>query len=190
MIYSKCRCLFWDPYKTLNAKWAPCRIFECQSWWYVENPLDFKRLKQTQYKILNWTLYRHKSSASCPRPLYPLIKNQRNLLSTSLHGIAGCLHSLKERIYPTFTLPGFEPRTVIPAAWSLYRLQCPTLRVTVEMSPVTRVRAGLWHVSQATSPTSVQLIWIWHTLRPATQTIYTVTPYPLVHLRLLMMGWM
>jgi hypothetical protein len=35
---------------------------------------------------------------------------------------------------------------------------------------------------------SVQLIWIWHTLRPATRTIYTVTPYPLVQLRLLMMG--
>jgi hypothetical protein len=35
---------------------------------------------------------------------------------------------------------------------------------------------------------SVQLIWIWHTLRRATQTIYTVTPYPLVQLMLLMMG--
>jgi len=23
------RCLFWDPYKTLNARRAPCRIFEC-----------------------------------------------------------------------------------------------------------------------------------------------------------------
>jgi len=27
--YSKRRCLFWDPYKTLDAKWAPCRIFDC-----------------------------------------------------------------------------------------------------------------------------------------------------------------
>jgi hypothetical protein len=26
-VYSKRRCLFWDPYKTLNAKRAPCRIF-------------------------------------------------------------------------------------------------------------------------------------------------------------------
>ena len=25
---SKDRCLFWDPYKTLKAKPAPCRIFE------------------------------------------------------------------------------------------------------------------------------------------------------------------
>jgi len=23
------RCLFWDAYKTLNAKREPCRIFEC-----------------------------------------------------------------------------------------------------------------------------------------------------------------
>jgi hypothetical protein len=28
-VYSKSHCLFWDPYKTLNTKQAPCRIFEC-----------------------------------------------------------------------------------------------------------------------------------------------------------------
>jgi hypothetical protein len=28
-VYSRGRYLFWDPYKTLNAKWAPCRISEC-----------------------------------------------------------------------------------------------------------------------------------------------------------------
>jgi hypothetical protein len=28
-VQSKSRCLFWVPYKTLNAKRAPCRIFEC-----------------------------------------------------------------------------------------------------------------------------------------------------------------
>jgi len=28
-IQSKSRCLFWDPYKTLSAKRAPCWIFEC-----------------------------------------------------------------------------------------------------------------------------------------------------------------
>jgi len=27
-VYSRSRCLFWDPYKTLSAKRAPCRIFE------------------------------------------------------------------------------------------------------------------------------------------------------------------
>jgi len=29
MTYSKGRCLFWDPYKTRNARWAPNRICEC-----------------------------------------------------------------------------------------------------------------------------------------------------------------
>jgi len=28
-VYRKSRRLFWDPYKTLNAKREPCRIFEC-----------------------------------------------------------------------------------------------------------------------------------------------------------------
>ena len=28
-VLGKSRCLFWDPYKTLNAKRAPCRIVEC-----------------------------------------------------------------------------------------------------------------------------------------------------------------
>jgi len=28
-VYSKSRCLFSDPYKTLNAERVPCRIFEC-----------------------------------------------------------------------------------------------------------------------------------------------------------------
>ena len=31
-------------YKTLNAKRAQWRIFECQTWWYVKKPLGFKRL--------------------------------------------------------------------------------------------------------------------------------------------------
>ena len=31
-------------YKTLNAKQAPCRIFECYTWWYVKKPLGFKML--------------------------------------------------------------------------------------------------------------------------------------------------
>jgi hypothetical protein len=29
---------------TLNAKLASCRIFECQTWWYVKKPTGFKRL--------------------------------------------------------------------------------------------------------------------------------------------------
>jgi hypothetical protein len=32
------------PKKTLNTKRAPCRIFECYTWWYVKEPLGFKRL--------------------------------------------------------------------------------------------------------------------------------------------------
>jgi len=28
-VSNKSRCLFWDPYKTLNAKRASCRISEC-----------------------------------------------------------------------------------------------------------------------------------------------------------------
>ena len=28
-----------------NAKRAPCRIFECWTWWYSEKPLGFKELK-------------------------------------------------------------------------------------------------------------------------------------------------
>jgi hypothetical protein len=43
-VYSKGRGLFWDPYKTLNAKRAPCRIFEFLTWYYVKEPLGFKRL--------------------------------------------------------------------------------------------------------------------------------------------------
>jgi len=56
-VYSKSRCLFWDPYKTLNAKWAPCRIFECLTWWYVKKPLGFERLNYTQQQIGPATCY-------------------------------------------------------------------------------------------------------------------------------------
>jgi len=31
-------------YKTLNVKRAPCRSFECWTWWYVQKPLGFKSL--------------------------------------------------------------------------------------------------------------------------------------------------
>jgi hypothetical protein len=30
--------------KHINAMWAPCRILECRTWWYVKLPLGFKRL--------------------------------------------------------------------------------------------------------------------------------------------------
>jgi len=42
--YSKRRCLLLDPHKTLNIKRAPCRNFECQTWWYVKKQLGFKWL--------------------------------------------------------------------------------------------------------------------------------------------------
>ena len=29
-----------------NAKGAPCRIFECKTWWNVKKLLDFKRLNK------------------------------------------------------------------------------------------------------------------------------------------------
>jgi len=29
MYKEKSRCLFWGPYKTFKARWAPCRISEC-----------------------------------------------------------------------------------------------------------------------------------------------------------------
>jgi hypothetical protein len=32
--------------KHINAMWAPRRIFECSTWWYVKLPLGFKRLRQ------------------------------------------------------------------------------------------------------------------------------------------------
>jgi len=41
---SKKRCLFWDPYKSLNAQRAPSRISECKTCWYVKKPLGFKTL--------------------------------------------------------------------------------------------------------------------------------------------------
>jgi len=44
-VYSKGRCLFWDPYKTLKAKREPCRVFEYYTWWYVKKPLDCKRVR-------------------------------------------------------------------------------------------------------------------------------------------------
>ena len=40
-------------HKTLNAKRAPCRIFECQTWWYVKKQLGFKRLMH-----INQCIYR------------------------------------------------------------------------------------------------------------------------------------
>jgi hypothetical protein len=36
--------MFWDPYKTLNAKRAPCRIFGSQTRWCVKKQTGFKRL--------------------------------------------------------------------------------------------------------------------------------------------------
>jgi hypothetical protein len=53
--------MFWDPYKTPNARRAQCRIFERYTWWYVKKPLDFKRINtsaktaclyETRYKYL------------------------------------------------------------------------------------------------------------------------------------------
>jgi len=35
MMYKTIRALFWDPYKTLNAKQALRRIFYYYTWWYI-----------------------------------------------------------------------------------------------------------------------------------------------------------
>ena len=37
------------PYKTLNPKGSPCRIFELYAWWYVKKPLGFKTLSRDEY---------------------------------------------------------------------------------------------------------------------------------------------
>jgi hypothetical protein len=36
--------------KHINAMWAPHRIFQCLTWWYVKLPLGFKRLINVIYK--------------------------------------------------------------------------------------------------------------------------------------------
>ena len=36
-VQAKSRCFFWDPYKkNINKMWAPCRSFQCWTWWLVE----------------------------------------------------------------------------------------------------------------------------------------------------------
>jgi hypothetical protein len=56
------RCLFSDPYKTLNAKRAPCRIFECKTWWYVKKKLGFKMLAEQTAAfavyVINWLVFK------------------------------------------------------------------------------------------------------------------------------------
>jgi hypothetical protein len=42
MMYKAKIAVCWDPYKTLKEKRAPCRIFECQTWWYVKKPLGLE----------------------------------------------------------------------------------------------------------------------------------------------------
>jgi hypothetical protein len=37
--------------KTLNAKRTPCRIVECEIWWYIQKPLGFKKLRTAGQQI-------------------------------------------------------------------------------------------------------------------------------------------
>ena len=56
-------------YVTLNA----CRIFECQTLWYVKKPLDFKRLKVSRvYTASGWpvryVMFRQRAGRQAGRP--------------------------------------------------------------------------------------------------------------------------
>jgi hypothetical protein len=55
MYKAKVAVFFRNPYKTLNAKQALCRVFECLAWWYVEKTLGFKRLMEQYYVPMKQT---------------------------------------------------------------------------------------------------------------------------------------
>jgi hypothetical protein len=60
-MFYKAKVAVWSEIRTkhVNAMWAPRRIFECYSWWYVKLPLGFKRLIRITGVILYAVLFLH-----------------------------------------------------------------------------------------------------------------------------------
>ena len=98
MMYKAKVALFWYPYKTLNAKRTPCRIFECYTWWYVQETLGFKRLKDrpvsfTTALVETCIFLLPPTLAYFSRTYQPLKMKALQSFETSGHGTLPAIHN-------------------------------------------------------------------------------------------------